>query len=348
VILGSVRESINRGMELLLANSCPVASIENMTAYEVSGQPAQRQDIATAYEDVPPYGGMQPDGSRITAFTIFREVEDKPKSRQYEQHEIEAQSDTFEDYIIYDQFVFDLLNKPPALAVSNAMFDRLRELVIANSSKMLWIAGSYERQYPSKMSSVASSVVSLLAQSEPLILSYFCALPDDPPEDQSKEEAGILSMVYSLLRQLILSLQSSFETSKDLSETRFKSLDGTMETWTEALELLKDLGSISSPYIICVIDGVGQLDYGAGESALADFLDVVHDLMAGENVEQEQDSSHVFKVLFTTAGRSTTLCRRLENEEMLFEDERRGSLDFGRSAPGMKRISGLEEGPDED
>ena len=264
---------------------------------------------------------------------------------KYKREDLLQSSEVLEEYVLGDKFATSLLERPPALAVSNAIFSRLQQWIGATKSERLWIAGPSERHYPSKMSTMAASVVRLLARGDPLVIFYFCELPrkEDLQPGTSREAAALLSLVYSLIRQLIFRFESNFDSEKDLSKTRFGDLDGTMNTWHQALELFKDLIYLSSPYLICVLDGVDRIDYRDGGKGFQEFLDFMENIMDNDEHEGGDDESSVFKLLFTTAGKSGALKRNLARREMLLEDERRGSVDLGRCAPGRTSLGGLVE-----
>ena len=88
-----------------------------------------------------------------------------------------------------------------------------------------------------------------------------------------------------------------------------------MTTFTDALTLFEDLVSISSPYIICVIDGIEWIDYGRGSPRFQEFLTSILTVMGGRT--NEEGNSSVFKLLFTTAGNSRTLIETLEAKDIL-------------------------------
>ncbi|MCJ1308966.1 hypothetical protein MMC25_002621 [Agyrium rufum] len=119
------------------------------------------------------------------------------------------------------------------------------------------------------MSTVTACIISVLAQAESQLILHFCALLTVANPGMSEEESGLISLLYSLISQLVFHLKSALESSIDLSDERFSRLDGTMTTWSVALCLFEDLVSLSLPYVICVIDGiewsitdVRRLDFG--------------------------------------------------------------------------------------
>ena len=273
---------------------------------------------------------------------------DTVKKTIYKHEELLEHSQCVEEYVVGEDLTASLLDKPPALAISTAIFSRLKSWIGATKSERLWVRGPSEHRYPSKMSTMAASMVRLLSQADPLVMFYFCELPrkEDLEQGETRETGGFLSLIYSLICQLICKFESAIESDKDLSQSRFESLDGTMKTWSEALHLFRDLVSLSSPYIICVIDGIERLDYRDGKTGFEELLETMTSIMNNDETDEEGAESRVFKLLFTTAGKSGTLQRNIPQQEMLIEDERRGSLDLGRCAPGKAALGGLVHSPE--
>jgi hypothetical protein len=50
------------------------------------------------------------------------------------------------------------------------------------------------------------------------------------------------------------------ETNADLSESRFQQLDGTVDTWEDALSLFRGLLALIPHGVLCVLDGLQWLD----------------------------------------------------------------------------------------
>ena len=261
----------------------------------------------------------------------------------YNKETLLAETEKFQDHIYSQNLTESMLDNPQALALPDVMFTRLRDWISADASELLWIAGPTEHRYPSKMSSVATTVVELYNQAEPTTVFHLCELPDSMASEDSrtKEEVGLINLVYSMVQQLVCHVEPQFDSSTDFSAQRFASLDGTFDTLGLALELLKDLIPFCLPYIVFVIDGLERLDYGDAEQGCEDFLSVLRELVT---MSEEGNGLHrVYKVLFTTAGKSGTLMRGLDAGEILLHDARRGELHIGRSALGRTAVAELEE-----
>jgi hypothetical protein len=256
------------------------------------------------------------------------------KTNTYNRDILMSECTALQDFIIVNDLVESMLKEPQTRSLSNVMFHRLQTFILSERSESLWLLGQSDIRYPSGMSGAAACIVSVLSQGVPQLIYHFCALEGDGRQASSNslsdEESGLISLVYSLITQLVYALKPRFESPIDFQHHRFSKLDGSMATFTDALKLFEDLVQISLPYIICVIDGMQWLDYGRGSSRCEEFLASIRNVMMkrrrgrlmNEEEEEEEnktESNGIFKILFTTAGNSTTLMNVLDAED-IFED----------------------------
>lgn len=170
---------------------------------------------------------------------------------------------------------------------------------------ILWLEGPTLEvdDFENPLTSIAAKLVSTVAAHNLPAISYFCELPRTGEDRNTPEADGSISLLYALLRQFIETLPPRLETTIDFSEERFARLDGSLNTWTEAIELLGDLLSVLSGVVFCVIDGLHWLDDPGTDAPLAQLITALrHERL---------------RVLFTTCGRSGCLLENLERDETL-------------------------------
>lgn len=169
---------------------------------------------------------------------------------------------------------------------------------------MLWFVGPTLEVdgFENPLTSIAAKFVGMVAAHRLDVISYFCEVPRASAGHDTPEAEGAISLLYALLRQLVEKLPPRLDTAFDLSEVRFAKLDGSMNTWTEAIQLLWDLLSVLSGVVFCVIDGFHWLDGEGTDAPLAQLLTALrHDRL---------------RVFFTTCGRSGCLLEYLERDEI--------------------------------
>lgn len=153
------------------------------------------------------------------------------------------------------------------------------------------------------LTNLAAKFIDLAEMNSLPVISYFCEIQRVVPENATRESKGAISLLYALIRQMVELLLPRFETTVDLSEERFLSLDGSLDGWTEALRMLRDLMKLKPGIVYCVIEGFHWLDDKTTDLPLAELVKC---LRGGE-----------LKVLFTTSGRSGCLLEHLDGAESL-------------------------------
>lgn len=191
------------------------------------------------------------------------------------------------------------------MPVSPDVILRLSEWAQDQHDPILWLEGpaieADETENP--LTSLAAKFIDLVETNELPVMSYFCEIPRTVDSNITREVKGTVSLLYALLRQMVELLLPRLETSLDLSEERFLTLDGTLDTWSEAQDMFRDLMSLAPGTVYCVVDGLHWLDDKTTDVTLAQLVDC---LRGGR-----------MKVLFTTSGRSGCLLDGLESEKTM-------------------------------
>ena len=259
----------------------------------------------------------------------------------YEKETLQIHSEMLSDQVFGEGVIEPLLDIPQAVAIPDEMFARLHDWISSDESEVLWVAGTTDDCYPSKMSAIAATMVKLFAEAKPMVIFHFCDLPNPRTiqDGKSVEEIGLISMVYSMIQQLIEHVPPQFDSSNDFSLNRFTPLDGNISTLDDALELFRDLITLCLPYIVFIVDGIERLDYHKGQQGCKEFVRTLQQLKTMK--PRDNDSQCVYKVLFTTAGKPDALMQTLEYSEILLQYEQRGSFDIDRMELGTAAFSEL-------
>lgn len=259
----------------------------------------------------------------------------------YKKETLQIYSEKLSDHVFGQGTLVSLLDVPQVVALPNEMFARLREWMSSNQSEILWVAGPSDHCRPSNVSPVAATMVKLFAEAKPMVVFNFCDLPRPRTIDDGKsvEEIGLISMVYSMIQQLIEHVPPEFDSSNDFGLKRFTPLNGDVSTLDAALELFGDLIRLCLPYIVFIIDGIQWLDYRKGQKGCKEFVNTLRQLKTMK--PPDNDPQCVYKVLFTTAGNPSCLMQTLDCREILLQDELIESLNINCIEPGTADISEL-------
>ncbi len=93
-----------------------------------------------------------------------------------------------------------------------------------------------------------------------------------------------------------------FQAGVDLSERRFRVLDGCILSWSELVGLFRDLLPLMPDTLLCIIDGLHWLDDQSTTGCLEELVQTLRGTK--------------LRVLFTTTGQSTCLRQQLSADEI--------------------------------
>ncbi|MCJ1306787.1 hypothetical protein MMC25_000430 [Agyrium rufum] len=217
----------------------------------------------------------------------------------------------------------------------------------ARRSYGLWITGTPHPStptFPTPTSLIAAKVTNTAASLGISVLCYFCQLPPDllfpdvdpdskdyssdistsdnevsepeiehpPTLHQSRQEAAVIDLLYTLIRQLISILPKRVPATPKLSQAKFAKLDGSPESYRTGLSILTELLNYIPSTLLIVIDGIEQLDEWV-EDPVCEILGVLQGSVerAGEGREKEKEGKNdkIVKILYTTSGPSEILER---------------------------------------
>ncbi|KAF4954069.1 hypothetical protein FSARC_12236 [Fusarium sarcochroum] len=190
-------------------------------------------------------------------------------------------------------------------------------------TSLLWLQGptnlSEDQENP--MSMLAAKFIEMSAEikmrdGKPMpLISYFCNISRKKPRDgnRSREAQGAVALLYTLLQQLLIAINQSQLTNsvgQDILgqvQREISDLDGTTQTWDQALSALTTAVQLVVPGILCVIDGMHWLDARDTEKVLDELVQCLR--------------KTGFKVLFTTSARCGALSKEIVREEHVEVDE---------------------------
>ena len=198
-------------------------------------------------------------------------------------------------------------------------------------SRMIWIEGPDSTSFGSGLSLAAHRIYSISMQAELPCISVFCKPYHSTRTKKTDREAALISLLYSVISQLARLLPIEFEMTDGIDETKFKALNGTLESAEIALGLVKALLTHAPRSLIWVVDG---LQFAEGQTTapyLARLLEIL----------REDERNRVSKVCFTTHGNSLTLLRAIRLPERVdasrMAQSRPGHIFRGGSDPDLLR-----------
>ncbi|KAI1750559.1 hypothetical protein F4782DRAFT_509432 [Xylaria castorea] len=184
---------------------------------------------------------------------------------------------------------------------------RLSDWMKDPTSLLLWLEGPRidADDIDNPISVLANRVIQLAEQAQVPTISYCCELRRGEPikaGNDSREAQASVSLICALIRQMIELLLPAFRAGVDLSEGRFRVLDGCILSWSESVRVFRDILPLMPDTMLCVIDGLHWLDDRSTDRCLEELIKA----MRGTKL----------RVLFTTTGRSACLREQLYTDEI--------------------------------
>ncbi|EDU45003.1 hypothetical protein PtrSN002B_011279 [Pyrenophora tritici-repentis] len=179
------------------------------------------------------------------------------------------------------------------------------------NSPTLWISSPEVSQVELSGSRAAALNALVAAWTAELpITSHFCerARYATLSEGQDVEKVGLIGLVYNLITQL---LQFNFDNDEfEIPQPQVEALNGSDESWSQALDMLSALLKATPHLCICVIDGLNDLAFSGGEKWCSDFLLMLF--------EHQRSCCGSFKILLTTSGQSRVLQEHVDVADHIF------------------------------
>lgn len=247
---------------------------------------------------------------------------------------LQQDSSPLQDFFDNNEQIYPF-SRDQRLEISSSIASALYDWTITNPSLPLAIEDARTIGLPGRLTLVSACYTSVARQHNIPVISHFCA---SSPSPRLSKKAGLIALVYSLIRQLIelAPPMLNCDSNSDLSGERFRRLNGTTASWTDAISILDTLLQYRPPVLFCVIDALDILEDGAttDEQPTEHYVQSLVTMLASHtrppaappqdvttvttvttttntntnassistSTQQSPCSTGLFKLLFTTAG----------------------------------------------
>ncbi|KAK8060847.1 hypothetical protein PG996_010777 [Apiospora saccharicola] len=165
-------------------------------------------------------------------------------------------------------------------------------------SDILWVEGPAYGPFDQALSSIGIRIQSATEEVDIHCISFFARTTYSfEAQLGSIKNAGIISMIYSVVNQLISIAPSSLPNNPGLAEDKLQQLDGTLKSIPASLGIMQALLSHMEPGLVVVICGFNLVDSRENLLHLTEFVEILRD----------QPPEQRIKTLFISAGN----CRAL-------------------------------------
>ncbi|QPC76903.1 hypothetical protein HYE68_007655 [Fusarium pseudograminearum] len=184
---------------------------------------------------------------------------------------------------------------------------RLKGWIDAPESKTIWIQGIPSSQQDSVVSRTALRIYEVSTEARLPCIVFFCQsrYAFAKEKNLTQKEASLIAFLYSIVNQLVHLLPTQFQATEKLVQEKFNLLDGSKQSITAALDLVRVLLDHAPSPLIWVIDGLQLVEDRTSMPFLQTFLGIL----------KEQKTKRISKVCFTTQGNCAVLARGLDFRE---------------------------------
>jgi len=165
-----------------------------------------------------------------------------------------------------------------APTIPNEVAVDIQRWLQAPDSGVLWVEGPAYGPFDDSLASIGARIQSSAEEVGISCVSFF-AKTRYPFEARlgSMKNAGLISMTYSIISQLIRIAPSSLPYTSDLAESKMRQLDGKLDTISTSLDVLKSLLSHLDPGLVVIICGFHLVDSRNNVAQLVRFVEILRD-----------------------------------------------------------------------
>ncbi|KAB5582312.1 hypothetical protein GE09DRAFT_263460 [Coniochaeta sp. 2T2.1] len=226
-----------------------------------------------------------------------------------------------------DETVRSFASSPHNSIPHNVLADIQRWLKLTTSA-LLWVEGP---GYASDLSPTALRVCIVTSDAGIPCISFFDKRRYrlSSTKGLTYPEAGLISLLHSLISQLINTLPVVFHTDDTFEDEDFSHLDGSPASIDSALDMIRKLLLHAPPVLMCVIDGIQAFDTKELRPHIRRLVDILRD----------QGTRTVVKAMFTTDGMSRALAKKIKLRERVNASEMENQERPGSPSKGYSSLS---------
>lgn len=253
----------------------------------------------------------------------------KTSKRKVSRVELELSSKDLQDFFDNDDQLLNL-ELPLEIYADPGVITTLREWTLSSPSQVLAIACPSVTSHPCPATILSGHYTWSARQAGLPVISHFCSPPSQSSDGNNATGRGLVALVYSLIRQLIELAPPVLdcEISSDPSAERFRKLDGTLNTWDEAISVFDTLLNFVPPVLVCVIGSLHVLNDESTERCLQSLVRILARRTNRPSPTSRNRATGtkptILKVLFSASGNPTVLSEIPPNQIIVTDSLRIG------------------------
>lgn len=182
----------------------------------------------------------------------------------------------------------------------------IQRWITSPDSSLLWVEGPAFGEVSNALSSIGLRISNAAKGLDLSCIEFFAKMGYySQNKGVSRQDAGLIAMLYSLISQLARFVSPTFDEESGLTEQDLEKMDGTSQSIPQALKILELLLSAEFRGLICVVSGFDLIDCREHVEPLTKMIRCL----------QSQPAEKRVKSLFITQGNCHSLSRTTDLSE---------------------------------
>ncbi|KAI0454811.1 hypothetical protein F5B21DRAFT_474335 [Xylaria acuta] len=145
-------------------------------------------------------------------------------------------------------------------------------------STILWVEGPAYGPFEETLCSIGTGIWNEAEKSDIPCIGFFARVKYAfEPRAGSTKTAGLVSMLYTMIDQLIAMVPPTFPTTPSLADDAMGRLDGSVESIPASLETIRAMLSLINPGLVCVLCRFELVDSRETLPSLIEFVEILRD-----------------------------------------------------------------------
>ncbi|KAI1741309.1 hypothetical protein F4680DRAFT_416368 [Xylaria scruposa] len=170
-------------------------------------------------------------------------------------------------------------------------------------STILWVEGPAHGPFEEILCSIATGILTEAEKSGIPCIGFFTRAKY--AFEPSTKTAGLISMLYTIIDQLIAIAPYTFPITTSLADDTMRRLDGSVESISTSLDIIRALLSIINPGLVCVLCRFELVDSRENIPSLIEFIRILRD----------QPQERRFKTIIISSGNCRALARTTSKQQ---------------------------------
>lgn len=192
------------------------------------------------------------------------------------------------------------------MVIPSEVVTDIQRWITSPDSSLLWVEGPAFGEFAGPLSGIGLRISDAAKGLDLPCVAFFAKMRYTfQKRGDSRHDAGLVAMLYSLIKQVAEVVLTTFGELFDFTEQDFEKMDGTLQSIPHALKTVERLLSADLRGLICVVSGFDLIDCRDNLQLLVQMIQCL----------QTQPAEKRVKTIFITQGNCLSLSRTTDLRE---------------------------------